>query len=64
MGEEGAGMKLEVQGRTLGQDSSNSDIQSMRLHHELMGRVRMKQYGSSVEVVLEVPEHPVRSRLC
>jgi hypothetical protein len=59
VGEEGAGMQLKVQGRTLGQDSPHSDIRSIGLHHELMGRVRMNQDRSSVEAVVKGSKRPV-----
>ena len=39
----------------------HSDIQSIGVHHELTGRVRMNPYGSCGEALLEVPERPVRS---
>ena len=54
VGEEGAGIHLKVQGRTLGEDSPHFDIRSIGLHHELKGRVRMNQGRSSGEVVFEV----------
>jgi hypothetical protein len=62
VGEEGTRMQLKVQGRILGQNSPHSDIRSIGLHHELMGRVRMNQDRTSGEAVFEVPEHPVRGR--
>ena len=59
VGEEGTGMQLKVQGRTLGPDSPHSDIRSIGLHHELTGRVRMNQDRSSVEAVVKGSKRPV-----
>jgi hypothetical protein len=41
MGKEGAGMKILVPGRVLGQDIPHSDVRGNDLHDELIGRVRM-----------------------